>query len=74
VRHGLRVILRETIGGSFANKHGEGVRAILDRWIESRWPRLERRGRMSHRPEKKTDVAELHNRRRKAPRSTRFGP
>ena len=26
---------------------GEGVREILDRWIESRWPKLERRGRES---------------------------
>ena len=31
--------------GSFANKPGKGVRVILDRWIESGWPRLQRRGR-----------------------------
>ena len=74
VRHGLRVILRETTGGSFANKHGEGVRAILDRWIESRRPRLERRGRESHRSEKKSSAAELHHQQREAPRSARFGP
>ena len=30
--------------GSFANKPDEGILAILDRWIESGWPRLERRG------------------------------
>ena len=53
--------------GSFANKPGEGVRAILDRWIESRRPRLERRGRESHWPEKKTGVAELYYRRQEAP-------
>ena len=33
--------------GSFANKPNEGVRAILDRWIESGRPRLKRRGRES---------------------------
>ena len=43
--------------GSFANKPGEGVRAILDHWVESGWPRLERRGRESHRSEKKTSAA-----------------
>ena len=46
--------------GSFVNKLGEGERAILDHWIESGWPRLERRGRESHRPVKKTGAAELH--------------
>ena len=60
--------------GSFVNKLGEGERAILDHWIESGWPKLERRGRESHRPEKKTGAAELHYRRREAPRSARFGP
>ena len=30
--------------GSFVNKPGEGVGAILDRWIEFGRPRLERRG------------------------------
>ena len=60
--------------GSFANKPDEGVWAILDRWIESGWPRLERRGRESHRSEKKTGVMELHYRRRETSRSTWFGP
>ena len=59
---------------SFANKPGEGVRAILDCWIESRWPRLERRGRESRQPKKKTDTAEPHCRQRKTPRSAWFGP
>ena len=33
--------------GPFANKLGEGIRAILDHWIESGWPILERRERES---------------------------
>ena len=47
--------------GSFANKPGEGVRVILDHWIEFGWPRLERRGRESHRPreENRRDGAPL---------------
>ena len=61
---------------SFANKPGEGIRAILDRWIESGHPKLDRREREreSHQPEKKTGAAELHYRRREAPWSTWFGP
>ena len=36
--------------GSFANKPGEAVRAILDHWIEFGWPRIERRGRERESP------------------------
>ena len=60
--------------GSFANKPGKGLWAILDRCIESGRPRLERRGRESHRPKKKTSAAKLHYRRREAPWSAWFGP
>ena len=52
--------------GSFANKPGKGVQAILDPWIESAWPKLERRERESPAREE-TDVVELHYRRREAP-------
>ena len=65
--------ITRTCRGSFANKPSEGVWVILDCWIESVWPRLERRGRESHWPEKKTDAAKLHYRRREAPRSAWFG-
>ena len=60
--------------GFFTNKPSEGVRVILDHWIESGRPRLERRGRESHRSEKKTGVAELHYRWREAPGVLGLGP
>jgi hypothetical protein len=44
VRHALHVILGETVGALLQINPIEGVRAILDRWIKSGQPKIEKRG------------------------------